>query len=166
MGGRVGNCGLGAASLASASLFSPAPPRQHTHTHTHTHTHKVRLEKETGQALYLGLSLSDTLRTALRLGHQREAAAIRKQFGVPEARWVCLLLRLGREWAGVGVLGWFEGGWVRLGGNRNPNAHARPQPTCHLHATPAHANAPDPHRPQVAVDQAEGSGRGQRLGGS
>jgi hypothetical protein len=47
---------------------------------------QARLERETGHALFIGLSLSDTLREALRLGHQREAAALRKQFAVPEPR--------------------------------------------------------------------------------
>ena len=48
---------------------------------------QLRLERDTGHALFVGLSLSDTLRTALRLGLAREAAALRRQFAVPEPRW-------------------------------------------------------------------------------
>ncbi|KAI8468744.1 MAG: vacuolar protein sorting-associated protein 16 [Monoraphidium minutum] len=62
---------------------------------------QARLERETGQALYVGLSLSDTLRAALRLGHHREATALRKQFAVPEPRWQWLKLRAlveARDW--------------------------------------------------------------------
>jgi hypothetical protein len=70
-----------------------------THQPTnHPTTQKARLERDTGQALFVGLSLSDTLRACLRLGHAREAAAVRKQFGVPEARWVC---RVGLGFRGV-----------------------------------------------------------------
>lgn len=53
---------------------------------------QVKLERETGQALFVGLSLADTLTTCFRLGHARAAAALRKTFSVPEARWYWLKL--------------------------------------------------------------------------
>lgn len=53
---------------------------------------QVKLERETGQALFVGLSLADTLTTCFRLGHARAAAGLRKSFSVPEARWYWLKL--------------------------------------------------------------------------
>jgi hypothetical protein len=53
---------------------------------------QVKLERETGQALFIGLSLADTLTTCFRLGHARAAAGLRKSFSVPEARWYWLKL--------------------------------------------------------------------------
>ena len=62
---------------------------------------QARLERETGHALFVGLSASDTLRTLLRLGHAREAAALRRTLAVPEPRWQWLKLRAlveARDW--------------------------------------------------------------------
>jgi hypothetical protein len=79
---------------------------------------QAKLEKDTGQALFLGLSLTDTLRAALRLGHTRAAAALRKAFAVPDTRWYwCKLISLAEahdwealeEWAGerkTSPIGW------------------------------------------------------------
>jgi hypothetical protein len=53
---------------------------------------QVKLERETGQALFISLSLADTLTTCFRLGHARAAAGLRKSFSVPEARWYWLKL--------------------------------------------------------------------------
>ncbi|GBF95901.1 hypothetical protein Rsub_08492 [Raphidocelis subcapitata] len=67
---------------------------------------QMRLERETGHSLFVGLSLSDTLRTALRLGHAREAAAVRRQFAVPEPRWQWIKLQSlveARDWEALDV---------------------------------------------------------------
>lgn len=53
---------------------------------------QLKLERDTGQALFVGLSLADTLTTCFRLGHARAAASLRKTFSVPEARWYWLKL--------------------------------------------------------------------------
>lgn len=53
---------------------------------------QLKLERETGQALFVGLSLADTLSTCFRLGHARAAAGLRKTFAVPEASWYWLKL--------------------------------------------------------------------------
>jgi len=65
---------------------------------------QAKLEKDTGQALFLGLSLTDTLRACIRLGHNRAAAALRKQFSVPESRWYWLKLMSlceAHDWEGL-----------------------------------------------------------------
>ncbi|KAF8057673.1 VCL1 [Scenedesmus sp. PABB004] len=54
---------------------------------------QVRLERDTGQALFVGLPLADTVGLCLRLGHARAAAGLRKSFGVPEPRWYWIKLR-------------------------------------------------------------------------
>lgn len=62
-----------------------------------------KLERETGQALFVGLSLADTLNTCFRLGHTRNALSLRKTFSVPEARWYWLkltALAAAHDWEG------------------------------------------------------------------
>ncbi|GIL84670.1 hypothetical protein Vretifemale_13276, partial [Volvox reticuliferus] len=62
---------------------------------------QVKLEKETGQRLFLGLSLMDTLRTAIRLGHHRAAAALKKQFSLTDRRFTWIKVRTlaeARDW--------------------------------------------------------------------
>lgn len=74
---------------------------------------QVKLERDTGQALFVGLSLADTLSTCFRLGHTRAAAALRKTFAVPEARWYWLkltALAAAHDWDGEG---WKGRGTVR-----------------------------------------------------
>ena len=48
---------------------------------------QARLERETGQSLFLGLSIVETLGALLRLGHPKQAAALRKTFGLSDRRW-------------------------------------------------------------------------------
>ncbi|WIA22377.1 hypothetical protein OEZ85_004684 [Tetradesmus obliquus] len=48
---------------------------------------QAKLERDTGQSLFVGLSLADTIATCLRLGHAKAAANLRSKFAVPEARW-------------------------------------------------------------------------------
>lgn len=67
-----------------------------------------RLERETGQALFVGLSLADTIATCLRLGHTKAAASLRKAFSVPEPRWAWIKLRVAAEaadWPALELLG-------------------------------------------------------------
>ncbi|GIL84685.1 hypothetical protein Vretifemale_13311 [Volvox reticuliferus] len=62
---------------------------------------QVKLEKETGQRLFLGLSLMDTLRTAIRLGHHRATAALEKQFSLTDRRFTWIKVRTlaeARDW--------------------------------------------------------------------
>eukprot|EP00775_Hariotina_reticulata_P009376 gene9376-9539_t len=57
---------------------------------------QLRLEKDTGQALFVGLSLTDTLTACIKLNqppHTRAITALRKAFSVPEARWYWIKLR-------------------------------------------------------------------------
>jgi hypothetical protein len=68
---------------------------------------QLALERSSGQSLFLGLSLSATLAQCLRLGHEKQAAALRRSFSVGEARWWWLRLRLlaeGRDWEGLQAL--------------------------------------------------------------
>eukprot|EP00873_Tetraselmis_striata_P045222 jgi/Tetstr1/465486/TSEL_010170.t1 len=44
------------------------------------------LEKETGQSLFAGLSVAETLQTAIAIGNQRAAAAIRSEFKISDKR--------------------------------------------------------------------------------
>lgn len=65
---------------------------------------QLKLERDTGQALFVGLSLADTLTTCFRLGHARAAASLRKTFSVPEARWYWLkltALAAAHDWEGL-----------------------------------------------------------------
>ncbi|GFR52294.1 hypothetical protein Agub_g14829, partial [Astrephomene gubernaculifera] len=65
---------------------------------------QARLERETGQRLFLGLPLADTLRAAIRLGHHRAAAALKKQFGVADRRFAWIKIRTlaeARDWAAL-----------------------------------------------------------------
>ncbi|GLC37683.1 hypothetical protein PLESTM_000635700 [Pleodorina starrii] len=62
---------------------------------------QIRLEKETGQRLFVGLSLVDTMRTAIRLGHPKAAAALKKQFAVSDRRFAWIKVRTlaeARDW--------------------------------------------------------------------
>lgn len=68
---------------------------------------QLKLQHDTGQTLFVGLSVADTVRTALRLGHHKAAAHIRKVFGLSEARWWWLRLRTLAErcdWEGLEAL--------------------------------------------------------------
>jgi hypothetical protein len=65
---------------------------------------QLALERSSGQSLFLGLSLSATLAQCLRLGHDKQAASLRRAFAVGEARWWWLRLRMlaeGRDWEGL-----------------------------------------------------------------
>ena len=80
---------------------------------------QARLERETGQSLFLGLSVVETLGALLRLGHLKQAAALRKTFGLSDRRWnwirmssYCEL----RDWEGLHEF-LSEGGAVRGKGN-------------------------------------------------
>lgn len=76
---------------------------------------QLKLERETGQALFLGLSLADTLTTCFKLGHARAAASLRKTFSVPEPRWYWLkinALASSHDWEGA--LRWLVGWCVGL----------------------------------------------------
>jgi hypothetical protein len=67
---------------------------------------QLKLERETGQALFVGLSLADTLASCIRLGHARAAASLRRTFAVPEARWYWTkigALAAARDWDGEGT---------------------------------------------------------------
>ncbi|GIL65103.1 hypothetical protein Vafri_18928 [Volvox africanus] len=62
---------------------------------------QVKLERETGQRLFVGLSLVDTLRTAIRLGHHKAATALKKQFSVTDRRLTWIKVRTlaeARDW--------------------------------------------------------------------
>lgn len=64
------------------------------------------MERDTGQALFVGLSLADTITSCLKLGHHKQAASLRKQFAVPEARWYWLkvtALAAAHEWDALDV---------------------------------------------------------------
>lgn len=66
-----------------------------------------KLERETGQVLFVGLSLADTLATCFRLGHASAAARLRKTFAVPEARWYWLkltALAAAHDWDGENAM--------------------------------------------------------------
>lgn len=57
-----------------------------------------------GQALFVGLSLADTITTCLKLGHHKQAASLRKQFTVPDIRWYWLkitALSTSHDWEGL-----------------------------------------------------------------
>jgi hypothetical protein len=54
---------------------------------------QLALERDSGQALFLGLPLAATLAQCLRLGHAKAAAQLRRSFGVSEQRWWWLRLR-------------------------------------------------------------------------
>eukprot|EP00198_Chlamydomonas_reinhardtii_P010037 XP_001699374.1 VPS16-like protein [Chlamydomonas reinhardtii] len=54
---------------------------------------QARLERETGQRLFYGLSLVETVRTAIRLGHHRAAAALKKQFVLSDRRFTWVKVR-------------------------------------------------------------------------
>ncbi|MEW5298634.1 MAG: hypothetical protein WDW36_001730 [Sanguina aurantia] len=65
---------------------------------------QAKLEKDVGQRLFLGLSLIDTLRTCIRLGHHKAAAALKKQFNVTDRRFAWLKVRVlaeGHDWDGL-----------------------------------------------------------------
>eukprot|EP00878_Enallax_costatus_P027161 GHUV01029216.1.p1 GENE.GHUV01029216.1~~GHUV01029216.1.p1 ORF type:complete len:582 (+),score=119.59 GHUV01029216.1:259-2004(+) len=65
---------------------------------------QLKLERDTGQVLFVGLSLADTITTCLKLGHQRQAANLRKQFAVPDTRWYWLkisALAAAHDWDGL-----------------------------------------------------------------
>ena len=65
---------------------------------------QARLERETGQSLFLGLSVVDTLRALLRLGHHKQAGGLRKTFGITERRWCWIRMRSYcelRDWEGL-----------------------------------------------------------------
>lgn len=47
---------------------------------------QAELERETGQACFLGLSVADTLRQCVLLGNQRAATKVRQEFGVTDKR--------------------------------------------------------------------------------
>jgi hypothetical protein len=70
---------------------------------------QLRLEKDTGQALFVGLSLADTLTACIKLNqppHTRAIAALRKAFAVPETRWYWIKLRAlatGHDWLALEV---------------------------------------------------------------
>ncbi|KAG2491741.1 hypothetical protein HYH03_009904 [Edaphochlamys debaryana] len=63
---------------------------------------QARLEREAGQSgVLVGRSLVDTIRQAIRLGHPRAAAALKKQFGVTERRFAWIKVRTlaeARDW--------------------------------------------------------------------
>ncbi|KAG2436636.1 hypothetical protein HXX76_006164 [Chlamydomonas incerta] len=62
---------------------------------------QARLERETGQHLFYGLSLVETVRTAIRLGHHRAAAALKKQFALSDRRFTWIKVRTlaeARDW--------------------------------------------------------------------
>ncbi|KAG2424052.1 hypothetical protein HYH02_015233 [Chlamydomonas schloesseri] len=62
---------------------------------------QARLERETGQHLFYGLSLVDTVRAAIRLGHHRAATAIKKQFALSDRRFTWIKVRTlaeARDW--------------------------------------------------------------------
>jgi hypothetical protein len=66
-----------------------------------------KLERETGQVLFVGLSLADTLATCFRLGHASAAARLRKTFAVPETRWYWLkltALAAAHDWDGENAM--------------------------------------------------------------
>lgn len=65
---------------------------------------QVKLESETGQSLFLGLSLSQTLATLLRLGHSQRAENLRNKFSMPEQHWYWLKLQTlaaAHDWEGL-----------------------------------------------------------------
>jgi hypothetical protein len=68
-----------------------------------------KLERETGQVLFVGLSSADTLATCFRLGHASAAARMRKTFAVPETRWYWLkltALAAAHDWDGENAMLW------------------------------------------------------------
>ncbi len=48
---------------------------------------QAKLERDTGQALFLGLSLVDTLNASMRLGNAKAAAHFKKLFSVSGGLW-------------------------------------------------------------------------------
>ncbi|MEW5308699.1 MAG: hypothetical protein WDW38_000638 [Sanguina aurantia] len=65
---------------------------------------QAKLEKDVGQRLFLGLSVMDTLRACVRLGHHKAAAALKKQFNVTDRRFAWLKVRVlaeGHDWDGL-----------------------------------------------------------------
>lgn len=67
---------------------------------------QAKLERDTGQALFVGLSLANTLRACIRLGNVKAAAHFRKVFSVPETRWYWIkvtTLAEARDWEGLDV---------------------------------------------------------------
>lgn len=58
---------------------------------------QAQLEKETGQSLFVGLSVAETLQTAIALGNQKAVAQIRSDFKVSDKRfWWIKVKTLGR----------------------------------------------------------------------
>ncbi|GAX81388.1 hypothetical protein CEUSTIGMA_g8819.t1 [Chlamydomonas eustigma] len=51
---------------------------------------QAKLERETGQHMFVGLSLIDTVRACIRLGHHRQAASLKKQFSISDKRFYWL----------------------------------------------------------------------------
>eukprot|EP00798_Chlamydomonas_sp_ICE-L_P031744 gene31744-6945_t len=62
---------------------------------------QARLEKETGQQLFVGLSVMATIHACIKHGHHKQAAALKKLFVVSEKRFCWLKVRVlagNRDW--------------------------------------------------------------------
>lgn len=65
---------------------------------------QLKLERDTGQNMFVGLSLMETLRQCVKLRNGKAAAHFRKLFNISEPRWYWLKIRTlseSRDWEGL-----------------------------------------------------------------